>query len=362
MNAMASTVGPDTRRAVWCWPWLAVCLLAAGCDSGGGGSSGPSDAMRADGQMDASPVDAAPPDVVSPDAAPLDAAPPDAARDAAPPDAGPDAQSADMQPADVGADMQPTDAAADMQPVDAMPDATAAVCGNGTREGTEECDDGNQRDGDGCSAVCTREPVCGDGMREGLEECDDGNTDPGDGCSPVCQREPVCGDGVTEGQETCDDGNTDDGDGCSAVCQIEPSGPRLAAARVVGAAGGPVQVQIELVDVVAPVSTAQFTVRFDPAFVQPAGAPALGVDAQAAGKMANGNVVGARWIVLLAGFNNAAIGDADGDGRRALLALPFTIAAGAAGASTLDVTDVVLSDPAGAPVMAAAEDGAVVVQ
>src|SRR6185295_537747 len=31
------------------------------------------------------------------------------------------------------------------------------VCGNGVRDVAEECDDGNTRDGDGCSARCTRE-------------------------------------------------------------------------------------------------------------------------------------------------------------------------------------------------------------
>ncbi len=31
----------------------------------------------------------------------------------------------------------------------------------------------------------------------------------------------VCGDGVKEATEVCDDGNTIDGDGCSAVCQLE---------------------------------------------------------------------------------------------------------------------------------------------
>ena len=33
----------------------------------------------------------------------------------------------------------------------------AAVCGNRIREGTEECDDGNTVDGDGCSAECAGE-------------------------------------------------------------------------------------------------------------------------------------------------------------------------------------------------------------
>jgi cysteine-rich repeat protein len=34
-------------------------------------------------------------------------------------------------------------------------------------------------------------PVCGDGMREGGEECDDGNSASGDGCSSTCQIESV---------------------------------------------------------------------------------------------------------------------------------------------------------------------------
>jgi protein TonB len=32
------------------------------------------------------------------------------------------------------------------------------VCGNGAVEAGEDCDDGNTRDGDGCTAACRREP------------------------------------------------------------------------------------------------------------------------------------------------------------------------------------------------------------
>ncbi|TSC97162.1 MAG: hypothetical protein Greene101449_1282 [Candidatus Peregrinibacteria bacterium Greene1014_49] len=35
--------------------------------------------------------------------------------------------------------------------------APAARCGNGTVEGSEECDDGNRTDGDGCTGNCTKE-------------------------------------------------------------------------------------------------------------------------------------------------------------------------------------------------------------
>jgi len=143
-----------------------------------------------------------------------------------------------------------------------------AVCGNGTQEGDEECDDGNISNGDGCSSECMIEvgPICGNGTQEGIEECDDGNNDDGDGCSASCVLEfcgdsivngtdevcdnnsqactvgdyagsqvcnatcdgwetcvasEYCGDGVVNGTEECDDENTDNGDGCSSACIIE---------------------------------------------------------------------------------------------------------------------------------------------
>jgi cysteine-rich repeat protein len=95
-------------------------------------------------------------------------------------------------------------------------------CGDGIRNAGEECDDGNTVNGDGCSAICTVEPFCGDGIRNAGEECDDGNTVDGDGCSAICTVEPVCGNGIRQRGEQCDDGNTVDGDGCSAICTVEP--------------------------------------------------------------------------------------------------------------------------------------------
>jgi cysteine-rich repeat protein len=97
-------------------------------------------------------------------------------------------------------------------------------CGDGGVEGTEECDDGNTADGDGCSAsclveagyMCTGEPsvcsliqTCGNGVLDGGETCDDGNTAGGDCCSPACALDSPgtpCGDDgrYCTGPERCD--------------------------------------------------------------------------------------------------------------------------------------------------------------
>lgn len=132
------------------------------------------------------------------------------------------------------------------------------LCGDGIPVGSERCDDHNSLAGDGCDPLCRLETpgptegngwmcplagqsclrtTCGNHIVEGSEQCDDGNNDSGDGCTPFCRQEPVCpptggacttgcGDGmilpidIANGQ-TCDDGNTISGDGCSATCQIE---------------------------------------------------------------------------------------------------------------------------------------------
>lgn len=67
-----------------------------------------------------------------------------------------------------------------------------SLCGNGYRETGEQCDDGNNISGDGCSAYCRRENHhCGNGIREGEEECDDGNVNTNDGCTPECKFEKI---------------------------------------------------------------------------------------------------------------------------------------------------------------------------
>lgn len=127
------------------------------------------------------------------------------------------------------------------------------ACGNGKVDALgENCDDGNNESGDGCSADCGNVElnysctpgfkcvyvhVCGDGIQGPGEQCDDANTLPSDGCSEFCFLEAgwacptpgqacvyvvQCGDGNLGGTEQCDDSNQANGDGCTDACQIEP--------------------------------------------------------------------------------------------------------------------------------------------
>jgi cysteine-rich repeat protein len=135
------------------------------------------------------------------------------------------------------------------------PDESAALAGLSDISGdpTADVDEysswGRAVGPDGYNATFTLHvngPVCGNGTPEGGEECDDGNTTPGDGCSATCTIEPFCGDGEEDPGEQCDDGNNTPGDGCSATCTLEftpapvPSGSRavwLGLALAVLAAG-----------------------------------------------------------------------------------------------------------------------------
>jgi cysteine-rich repeat protein len=76
-------------------------------------------------------------------------------------------------------------------------------CGNGVPDPGEECEDGNDEDGDGCSARCLVE-YCGDGIFNNFpyEECDDGNTDDSDACSNLCIDQDADDDGLTNDEET----------------------------------------------------------------------------------------------------------------------------------------------------------------
>jgi cysteine-rich repeat protein len=96
-----------------------------------------------------------------------------------------------------------------------------AVCGNGVREGAEQCDDGNEFNTDACTNACMN-ARCGDGFTfQGVEQCDDGNAVDNDFCRNNCTFAPaVCGDGIRQNGESCDDGNTIDGDACPPNCII----------------------------------------------------------------------------------------------------------------------------------------------
>jgi len=75
-------------------------------------------------------------------------------------------------------------------------------CGDGYRDLDEQCDDGNRRNGDGCSFYCTVEymDLCGNGIVDESygEECDQGHPFHTVECTPYCrlaQGAPICGDG-----------------------------------------------------------------------------------------------------------------------------------------------------------------------
>lgn len=86
---------------------------------------------------------------------------------------------------------------------------TRTTCGDNQREGTEQCDDGNTRPYDGCSPNCEVEADCRAG--ECKSKCGDGRLFDFDTPADV--------DNLPD--EECDDGNLRDGDGCSSTCRIE---------------------------------------------------------------------------------------------------------------------------------------------
>lgn len=74
---------------------------------------------------------------------------------------------------------------------------------------------------DGSWRVILPEPLCGNNILNPGEGCDDGNIKDGDGCTSKCVKN-VCGDGIVwVDHEQCDDGNVQSGDGCSATCVNE---------------------------------------------------------------------------------------------------------------------------------------------
>jgi len=122
------------------------------------------------------------------------------------------------------------------------------ACGNGYLEGGEGCDDGNQRNGDGCSSECQTEegwscenldpsdcePVCQDGQAVGTEECDKQDLR-GETClslgfhggelactflcgfdTELCEMYGRCGDGVLQPEHEICDGTLLAGETCTS--------------------------------------------------------------------------------------------------------------------------------------------------
>ena len=126
----------------------------------------------------------------------------------------------------------------------------AEICGDGVITGSEECDDGNLLDGDGCQSSCAVEPdwsctgepsvcalLCGNGQLDSGEECD-GDDLAGQTCTTIagdytggtlvcgasCRFDTTgctlasCGNGIVDASEECDDGNTSNTDACLNSC------------------------------------------------------------------------------------------------------------------------------------------------
>jgi len=123
-------------------------------------------------------------------------------------------------------------------------DCNEAGCGDGVIDDQhgEVCDDGNTVDGDTCRGDCLQDlSLCGNGTLDPGEACDDGtgNSDaPNDACRTTC-RAQGCGDGVLDDQhdEVCDDGNLASHDGCSSGCTVEVPARRHGLRRATRASG-----------------------------------------------------------------------------------------------------------------------------
>src|SRR3989339_1371624 len=130
-----------------------------------------------------------------------------------------------------------------------VPSVCTTVCGDGIRAGVEQCDDANLNNGDGCSRTCQTEqgvsstassqpiavisssaasgaPTCGNGQREGSEQCEaDAECTAGTICRSCRCIAPTqrCGNGTVEAPEQCDSGHPcPDGGFCTATCSCVP--------------------------------------------------------------------------------------------------------------------------------------------
>lgn len=92
----------------------------------------------------------------------------------------------------------------------------ANTCGNSRQEGAEACDDGALLNGDGCNDQCLKEltQLCATNAECASTICDQMD-------SNQCEPANTCGNGTREGTEECDDGDLTNRDGCSETCKTE---------------------------------------------------------------------------------------------------------------------------------------------